>query len=50
MKAVSTALIASVVAPKTSENILVQITSKTRPLAPERKKQATATQRMRRGW
>jgi hypothetical protein len=43
MKALSTVLIAGVDAPKTSVSMRVQITSKTSPEAPERKKHKNGT-------
>lgn len=45
MKALSTVLIAGVEAPKTRVSMRVQMTSKTRPEAPERKKQRKGTTR-----
>lgn len=43
MKALSTVLMAGVEAPNTSVSMRVQMTSKTRPEAPDRKKQTNGT-------
>src|SRR5690348_6626892 len=49
MKSVSTVEIAGVVAPKTSVNLRVQMTSKTNPEAPERKKHRKGIHKYSRG-